>query len=79
MSKNTTENDKNDAVGGRVDPVVRFSAYSMLFCAFSAMIILRFKNADMSETRLFIEFWYAWLSIIGLVFLSAYLLIEKRI
>ncbi len=57
----------------------QFAACSMLFCAFSAMIILRFQNSTMSETRLFVEFWYAWLSIIGLVFLSAYLLIEKRI
>lgn len=74
MDKETKKPEDKQRSGVPFDPVVRFAAYSILFCALSAIIVLRYQNMDMSETRLFFEYWYAWLSIIGLCFLSVYLL-----
>jgi hypothetical protein len=40
------------------------------------MIFIRFANANMSETRLFVEFWWQWLIIALMMFLGGYLVIE---
>jgi len=77
--------DKNEAAEDKTKPrpsgslfkrLVIFAAYLMMVFAIVSMIGLRFENIDMSETRLFIEFWREWLSLGALLILSAYILLE---
>ena len=44
--------------------------------AAAIVIVTRFSNPDMAETRLLIEFWPRWVVVFGLCFLSIW--IAKR-
>lgn len=52
--------------------------YMFLILAFFATVSLRFSNIDMTETRLFVAFWPAWILIAMCAVLGGLLVAEKR-
>jgi len=40
----------------------KYVFYSILTMVFVISLYIRLSNIDMTQTRLFIEFWYIWLS-----------------
>lgn len=41
---------------------------ALILIGFVALLMIRFTNPDMTETRLFMEYWYAWITIIAVMF-----------
>lgn len=39
----------------------------LILVGFVALLMIRFTNPDMTETRLFIEYWYDWIAIIAVM------------
>jgi ABC-type uncharacterized transport system involved in gliding motility auxiliary subunit len=52
--------------------------YSILALVFTVSLYVRLSNIDMTQTRLFIEFWYVWLSVSVAIVLD-YLLLGRSL
>ena len=48
--------------------------YLLGIVAFAASIYVRFANPELTETQLFIDFWYVWLCMVMAVIAAATLL-----
>lgn len=53
------------------------TGYALIIAAIGATIYVRLSHPDMTETRLFIDFWYVWLAVVAVVFAGIWLLGRK--
>lgn len=59
--------------------IANFLFYGDLIFSSAWIVYRRFTNVDMSETRLFLSFWYEWITIIlSLVFLFLFVFIRPN-